>query len=455
MAVMKHVDVLIVGGGPAASAMAMHTDERLRVLVVDKRQLLSEDHLYDNEKCCGGMLDDTAQKVLKRMHLELPEEVIAEPQVFAVHAVDFMTKLDRSYSRNYMNMHRVLFDRFLLEKAAQKPNVELMEGTTCYDFMESKEGVAVCLRHLDGTTEVVMTRYLVGADGAKSSVKSSLMKQTGHGPWIKPRVYVAIQEWFEQDYFLPHYMAMFDKRVTDFYTWAIPKEAPKGILLESPKESPEEAQAADKSVETSKQLMIGAAIPQEWLDKMSAQERFDILKKDMEDFGLDLSRSVKKLGSVIIRPRAFGSTWSGESRVFLIGEACGLISPSSAEGISFALRSGKYLADSMKPAVPRHMPPRNKKQASADNRKHILGKVAKRINSFKEKHFRYGNQNPVSHKELIRTSYLVRLIPMKISMALKTVKAPLMYNKLIRTVIFLSRLTSIKTKESPVSGGQK
>ncbi len=436
---MKHVDVLIVGGGPAASSMAMHTDERLRVLVVDKRQLLNEDHLYDNEKCCGGMLDDTAQKVLKRMHIELPKEVIAEPQVFSVHAVDFMTGLDRSYSRNYMNMHRVLFDRILLEKAAAKSNVEVMEGTTCYDFMESKEGVAVCLRHLDGTTEVVMTRYLVGADGAKSSVKSGLMKQTGHGPWVKPRIYVAIQEWFEQDYFLPHYMAMFDRKVTDFYSWAIPKES----------------QETDENGERTKQIMIGAAIPQDWLEKKSAQERFDILKQDMERFGLDLSRSVKKLGSVIIRPRAFGSTWSGEGRVFLIGEACGLISPSSSEGISFALRSGKYLADSLKPAVPRHMPPRNKKQASADNRKHILGKVAKRINSFKEKHLRYGNQNPVSHKELIRTSYLVRLIPMKISIALKTLKAPLMYNKLIRTAIFLSRLTSIKTKESPVSGGNK
>lgn len=35
----------------------------------------------------------------------------------------------------------------------------------------------------------------------------------------------------------------------------------------------------------------------------------------------------------------------GKDNVFLIGEAAGLISPSTAEGISFALRSGKYCAE--------------------------------------------------------------------------------------------------------------
>ena len=56
---------------------------------------------------------------------------------------------------------------------------------------------------------------------------------------------------------------------------------------------------------------------------------------------------------MIVRPAApsdivFGS---GAGSIALVGEAAGLISPSSAEGISYALRSGRSLAHALEPGL--------------------------------------------------------------------------------------------------------
>ena len=55
MDLQKQYDVIIAGGGPAASALSMYVDEKLRVLVVEKRHLLDPSRMYEREKCCGGM----------------------------------------------------------------------------------------------------------------------------------------------------------------------------------------------------------------------------------------------------------------------------------------------------------------------------------------------------------------------------------------------------------------
>ena len=60
-----------------------------------------------------------------------------------------------------------------------------------------------------------------------------------------------------------------------------------------------------------------------------------------------MSRSAARLS----RPTRPGHLLIGRGRVLLAGEAAGFISPSSAEGISYALRSGADLAGALVPGI--------------------------------------------------------------------------------------------------------
>jgi flavin-dependent dehydrogenase len=62
------------------------------------------------------------------------------------------------------------------------------------------------------------TKFLIGADGAASTVRKRL------NPEIEPRKYIAIQEWFKVRKSNAYYAAIFDPDITDFYAWTIPKE---------------------------------------------------------------------------------------------------------------------------------------------------------------------------------------------------------------------------------------
>ncbi len=54
---------------------------------------------------------------------------------------------------------------------------------------------------------------------------------------------------------------------------------------------------------------------------------------------------MERQGTLILRPNFFHKVHAKEN-IFLIGEAGGYISPSSAEGISYAIKTAKILADS-------------------------------------------------------------------------------------------------------------
>ena len=86
---LKQFDVIIVGGGPAASMLAWRMPQDKQVLIVDRRFLLTPERLYEREKCCGGMLDETAQKAPAKLGIPVPHEVLVGPQVYAIRAIDF------------------------------------------------------------------------------------------------------------------------------------------------------------------------------------------------------------------------------------------------------------------------------------------------------------------------------------------------------------------------------
>ena len=99
-------------------------------------------------------------------------------------------------------------------------------------------------------------------------------------------------------------------------------------------------------------------------------------------------------------PRGIRDFCAAKNGAFLIGEAAGFISPTSLEGISYALNSAYELA--------------------------MI------LNS--------GCKNP-------EWKFRIKTIPTRIKLLLKYLKAPFMYNQFLRKIVMKSRISSIEVME--------
>jgi geranylgeranyl reductase len=297
-------DVAIIGAGPAGSMLARLIGQRCRVLLVEKRPLDGPEKPALG-KCCGGLLAPDAQRMLSRLGLGLPKSVLQDPQLFVVRAIDVPHKLERYYQRHYINMDRLQFDRWLLSMVPSGVDVRL----GCRLLRYSAQDAGLRLTFKRGENEYTeMTRVIVGADGAGSTVREQL---ASHGP--SPRTYFAIQEWTEAGGSTPYFSSIFDPDITDYYCWTIPKD---------------------------NHLIIGAALA----PRDRTIERFELLKARLRDYGFRFGRTARRQGTFLLRPQSRRQLCTGADGIVLIGEAAGWISPSSAEGLSYAFRSAELLA---------------------------------------------------------------------------------------------------------------
>ena len=301
-------DVAIVGAGPAGATLARLIGKEFKVLLIDKRQLDCEPKSSGVVKCCGGLVAPDAQKVMAELGLGLPSQVITGPQLFAVRTIDISNKLERFYQRFYINIDRERFDRWLV--SLLPPKVDIRLGSIFKGYLKEDNAFKVIFSY-NGRKYTEKARMVVGADGAFSMVRRQLAPKAP-----LPGRYVSIQEWFECEKVLPYFSAIFDDEITDFYSWTIPKE---------------------------NHLVIGSAL----VPQKDTSSKFQLLKEKLGGYGFELGKCVKREGAFILRPGSTGQIHTGTAGVALIGEAAGWISPSSAEGLSYAFRSAMALAESM------------------------------------------------------------------------------------------------------------
>ena len=302
-------DVCIIGAGPAGSTLARTIGSRYRVLLVDRRSLDRPWSPGDVSKPCGGLLAPRAQAELARQGLGLPRGVVSGPQLFAVRTLDFEASFERLYQRFYVSVDREGLDRWLVSLVPDA--VDTAFGWRADAIDESGDVPLVHFKTPGGGHASVEARLVVGADGAASLARSAAVS-----PSRAPKRYTAVQSVFSAAWTEPYYGAVFDRRLTDFYGWTIPR---------------------------GDALVVGAAFP----SGPGTGDRFDAFVAGLRERGFGLGDERSRMSAPIARPSSPLEVAFGTRDIALVGEAAGLISPSSAEGISYALRSGAALGSAL------------------------------------------------------------------------------------------------------------
>ncbi len=289
-------DVVIVGAGPAG-CMAAHTIGKSR------KTLLIDQSIFPRDKPCGGILLEESVEFLKSFNV--PDYVFSEPKVLKdLVILDLDNNMEVRKERNFLNVSRSKFDEWLWCMATK--NVPFRASTKLLEFYPADDHIELIVDNGQEKT-IVRTRYLIGADGSPSSIRRAL-----YGTETDMRSYLAVQEWVKpKKNSLTDVYFVFDSSISDFYSWIVPK---------------------------SHFLLIGSGIS---ASQDNAYQRLESLKDKVD--------VLKKTGVPEIREARFVLITSsmddihlGGKNVMLAGEAAGLISPSTAEGISYALRSGYF-----------------------------------------------------------------------------------------------------------------
>lgn len=300
---MEHMvtyDIAIIGAGPAGANLArLINTNRYHVVLIDASDI--------RQKVCAGLLSPDAQEMLARYRITLPPNVLVSPQLSSVRVIDLNDPHIRHYRRAYLNLDRSAFDRFLLGLV---PDTVDVIKARCHGIERREDGFLLQLHHTDGHAVAVSARYIVGADGASSIVRRSLFADR---PIQK---YVSIQQWFPADEIDPYYSCVFDQTTSESCSWIFFKDG---------------------------QLVFGGAFSPRFCRAAFEEQKRKLIARGIVPAKV-LAHPLKTEACRVSRPHLTKGIFRGEGGAYLIGEAAGFISPSSFEGISYALSSGEALA---------------------------------------------------------------------------------------------------------------
>lgn len=295
-------DTIVVGAGPAGCMAALGASPRGRVLLVDSSAI-------PRDKSCGGMLNEYAQEFLSP-YGDLPADLIREPRYVWFRYVDWDRQIRKPTGLKFLNVDRVGFDEWLLNLLPD--TVELAPSTPVVGFEQDPSGVTVTLKDPSGV-RTVRCENLVGADGARSTVRRTL----GVG---SVATYVTLQDFCRLgDELEPYFDCIYMRDIGDSfgYAYVVPKGdvAIVGSVFYPKTKRPHEKQDIVLS-------MLRARLPQ-------------------------LGEAVKREACVALSVRSAEDVVPGRSRVLLAGEAAGFMSPTSGEGISYALNAGRLAGEAI------------------------------------------------------------------------------------------------------------
>jgi len=175
-----------------------------------------------------------------------------------------------------------------------------------------KEGGIFSVEYaFEGNTFTATSPLVIGADGAVSPTRNALTKKDV----FKDYYYASLQLTLPAR--VDKFGAFFACDFTDYYGWYVPKGS---------------------------ETILGLAAPSHFKPNLKAS--LIKSKEILENKGIiEKSQGHSLEGALIIRPTLNMKTLPHFDGAIFLGEAGGFISPSSSEGISYALRTGKTASE--------------------------------------------------------------------------------------------------------------
>lgn len=303
MSIEDHYTSIVVGCGPAGIMAARAAAARGTVLMVDSMKL-------PRDKSCGGMLNEYAQAfIADTLKEKVPEELFSSPEQIKFRFFDWDRDLRRPTTLTFDNVERKGFDDWLM--GFLPDNVEVADNTRLVGLTQTYDEVRAQLRAADDANAQpveVTCEYLVGADGPMTSTRGFLpVSQLQHYKTLQD--YLPLKRDIE-----PYFDCIYARGIGDDYGYGY--IIPKGDV------------AILGSVFFPKSKNV-KALHEKALELYSSYYPYNTQTTKREAWS---AINVVRASDIV----------GGYGRVLLAGEAGGIFSPSSGEGISFALNSGTY-----------------------------------------------------------------------------------------------------------------
>lgn len=293
-------DVVVVGGGPSGATAAEDIARSGRTVALIDRE--------GRIKPCGGAIPPRLIR-----DFDIPDSQLVAKITTARMISPTQRSVDIPIENGFVGMvDREHFDAYLRDRA-KAAGAHKYVGTFKRIDREDGETKVIFRDKISGNEVALNTRYVIGADGARSDVARQEVPGGDTIPYV-----IAYHEIIKApengtacgSYHPDRCDVIYDGRISpDFYGWVFPHGGQASVGM-------------------------GTGIDGVDLKKATADLR--------EASGLDTCETVRKEGAPIpLKPL---DKWDNGKDVVLAGDAAGVVAPSSGEGIYYAMAGGRVAA---------------------------------------------------------------------------------------------------------------